>query len=423
MQNFYAKEKNFLVVEPGSWRSKAGTADYLEQYPCHIHSRIGVKYVPVHTESAPSEDPSMDSPSHVSDTVKAVYQPLDSESDPPIDQSVPTDPEALRAVRPIQGGLVADWGAFEALLDDILIRQLAVNRAKNESLVVLSLPVRWNKFEHERLAQIMFESLNCPGILVVEQPLMALYGANLSTGLVIDIGHETTDITPVIDNVVVRHASITLDLGGSDIDQYLLSLLREDPQVAQDYGHAPDLKLARAIKESKFCDIRPATIAKVDTETERKPFTFDGKTINLGLNRHLCANVLFDPLLVGKSIPNLCEGIQLAISAINDLDKRFALWESLLITGGSSNLIGLKDRLESEIAPYISASETANEYQPKEIKFLRLSEYFVNFKDQPHDAAFIGASLVAKLMFPESKNYVSKVDYNELGPACVHLKA
>ena len=53
-------------------------------------------------------------------------------------------------------------------------------------------PTDWTKEEHERITQIFFENFNVPGLYLAEEPLMTLYGCAAVTGLVIDIGHNST---------------------------------------------------------------------------------------------------------------------------------------------------------------------------------------------------------------------------------------
>lgn len=42
------------------------------------------------------------------------------------------------------------------------------------------------------MVQLAFEECNVPGFYASEGALMSLFGVGLTTGLVVDIGHETT---------------------------------------------------------------------------------------------------------------------------------------------------------------------------------------------------------------------------------------
>ena len=70
----------------------------------------------------------------------------------------------------------------------------------------------------------------------------------------------------------------------------------------------------------------------------------------------------------------------------------------------------MKQRLELETKKVLAASETSNEFQAKEISWLKIPEYFSNFKEQPQHMSFVGASVVAKITFTSSANYITKVN-------------
>lgn len=74
----------------------------------------------------------------------------------------------------------------------ILFKELRIKKTQNESAVLLTVPFKWSKLEHERITQIFFESFNVPGIYIAPQPLLALYGCGSVSGIIVDIGHETT---------------------------------------------------------------------------------------------------------------------------------------------------------------------------------------------------------------------------------------
>jgi actin-related protein 9 len=73
-----------------------------------------------------------------------------------------------------------------------LFRELGIKRSRNASPVLMVVPSDWTKEEHERITQIFFENFNVPGLYLAEEPLMTLYGCAAVTGLVIDIGHNST---------------------------------------------------------------------------------------------------------------------------------------------------------------------------------------------------------------------------------------
>lgn len=174
----------------------------------------------------------------------------------------------------------------------MLFRELGIKRSRNASPVLMVVPTDWTKEEHERITQIFFENFNVPGLYLAEEPLMIMYGCATVTGLIIDIGHNSTgkcnswsltrypikhgfffvmasrvtdinasfcgiiiiiEITPIIDTQIQRNAIQTIPLAGADIDAYFLQQLRQDAQLVREYGEPMDLEFARYLKESGVC--------------------------------------------------------------------------------------------------------------------------------------------------------------------------
>ncbi|KAJ3160380.1 Actin-like protein arp9 (SWI/SNF complex component arp9) [Geranomyces michiganensis] len=333
------------------------------------------------------------------------------------------DREAQQAlITPLQDGVPVDWTALAGLWQHILLRELAtpINRSRNDWSILLAVPVNWGKEDLARATQIMFEELNFLAFSIIEQPLAALYGCNMTTGLVIDIGHETTDITPIIDNCIVRYAHKTISLGGRDVELYLKRLLLADPVFVSELGDAElSDDFVRAIKEN-VCEY------------------------TIGSARYRCPEVFFDPIsttlepeptdnTTTTAIPRtaaaiakmgIAEACYLAVTEACEAERRTLLWDSLLVTGGSSALKGLRQRLDRELMQLVAASETSNEFQAKEIKWMGMPDYFTAYKDAPNDVTYLGASIVARVVFTSSAfTYVTKSDYNEMGPAAIYLKA
>ncbi|KAJ1557301.1 hypothetical protein HK096_008044 [Nowakowskiella sp. JEL0078] len=177
--------------------------------------------------------------------------------------------------------------------------------------------------------------------------------------------------------------------------------------------------------------------------------------------------VLFEPRVSGKPSISLIEGIQISISKTLEVDRKI-YWEKITLTGGLSQvkvlvvtgLPGIKDRIEYESAPFIVSSLLPNELQPKEIKFSKLPEYFAAYHEQhdapislvseednivitaessvvdnnssehnngerPQDMAYLGACVISRNLFLDIKFsdrplYVTKAEYSERGPSCIH---
>ncbi|KAJ3219822.1 hypothetical protein HDU67_009010 [Dinochytrium kinnereticum] len=329
-------------------------------------------------------------------------------------------------VYPIKEGQVVDWDAFEAILKHIVVKELGVRRAMNECPCLVAIPMYWGNDDVDRLCQIMFEMLNVPGLYVADAPLMGAFGCGVLSAVIIDIGHTVTSITPVVESLACRNAMITLPFGGADVTQHLKKLLNADQQLVKEYDGPVDDALAIALKESDLCELKitremstPAALAS----TKRVDFEFGGKKITIGPSRFKAHELIFQPEESGIACIGLAEAILTAVLSSTDvLEKRLLLWDNIIITGGASAVKGIRERLENELSVFLAASETSSEFQPKDLKHVRIPEYFSAYRDRQADAVFLGGTIVAKLTLHSGGQHITKADYNELGPPAIRLK-
>jgi len=323
---------------------------------------------------------------------------------------------------------INNWEDAELFWKYILVKKLQIDLKDNISPVLMSVPIEWPKHYREHIAKIMFEKCNLPALYIAEQPLMALYAIGNTSGIVIDIGYERTRVVPILDNMINTRAAQSLPIGGQDIDEYLLKLVKEDSDICSQLDSIAENEMINdkdelyhefciALKESGLCELDIIPI----NNAEEVDFVFKNQTFKIGVIRYKCFEPLFNPLLVGKRIQNIVEAFEIAIGLCELKDRAF-LANAFVLTGGCSLVKGLQKRLEHEIEACISLSETSNEMQIKEIKFLKIPEYFTKMKDRYQDLGFIGASIVAKLVFMDQKFYISRENYIESGPSVINSK-
>lgn len=93
----------------------------------------------------------------------------------------------------------------------------------------------------------MFEAFTTPALSIANQAALCLYASNRTTGVVLDSGHGVTHASPVIDGLTLPHATMRLDLGGSDLTEYLAKSLRQE---GWELASPTATDVARHIKEN-----------------------------------------------------------------------------------------------------------------------------------------------------------------------------
>ena len=78
----------------------------------------------------------------------------------------------------------------------------------------------------EKMMQILFEKFGAFGVQFQLASVCALFACGRSTGAVIDLGHGTTDIVPVVEGYYIPRAIKRLPIGGVDLDEFMARQLR-----------------------------------------------------------------------------------------------------------------------------------------------------------------------------------------------------
>ncbi|KAI8618355.1 actin family [Chytriomyces sp. MP71] len=331
---------------------------------------------------------------------------------------------------PVEAGRVADWAAFEDIVKYVVVKELGIRRAHNDTPALLVVPLAWSTVDMERAVQIMFETINVPGLLVADAPLVSLFACGIVTGLVIDMGHETTDIAAVIDSSVCKHSAQTLPIGGKHVHAYLHQLLEHDPLFMQSLsvgGFVLDDELVQAFiansGQCKLLNVKEWTRPPLINQIKRTEWVYKGVKLSIGAQRHQAFEVFFQPSLAGIDSLGIPEASYLTVMGCSDqLDKRFSVWEGVFLTGGASAVPGLQERYEKEMDVFMSASATSNDFQAKEIKFAGIPEFFGAYKQGGCDAAYLGGVIVARLTLGSPSQHITRNDYNEHGPGVVRIK-
>merc|ERR1712087_456569 len=144
--------------------------------------------------------------------------------------------------------------------------------------------------------------------------------------------------------------------------------------------------------------------AETSCEVDRNYELPDGRVITVGAERFRCAEVLFQPSLVGKESTGIHELAFTSIMAC-DVDIRSDLYRNIVLSGGSTMFPGLNERLGSEMSAMAPASIKVKVIAPAERKY----------------SVWIGGSILSSLSsFTEM--WVSREEYDESGPGIVHRK-
>jgi rod shape-determining protein MreB len=151
-------------------------------------------------------------------------------------------PGHLKALRPLQHGVVTDLETAEAMLRHFIQR---LSRCREHPLVTLCVPTGMTQVERDAATEATLAA-GASQAWLIEESLAAAIGAGLPVSeavgsLVVDIGGGTTELAiTACGGIVASHSS---RIGGDDLDAAIVGFLRERAHLLVGLEQAEILKI------------------------------------------------------------------------------------------------------------------------------------------------------------------------------------
>ena len=142
-------------------------------------------------------------------------------------QMVGRTPGHVRAIRPLRGGVIADFDVTQEMIKYV-IRRVHNRRSFVMPQIVISVPSGATPVERRAIREAA-ETAGARRVFLIEEPMAAAIGAGLPVtepagSLVVDIGGGTTEVAVVsLGGIVYAHS---LRVGGDTMDEQIVAFLR-----------------------------------------------------------------------------------------------------------------------------------------------------------------------------------------------------
>ncbi|CAL8121944.1 unnamed protein product [Orchesella dallaii] len=248
----------------------------------------------------------------------------------------------LKVRNPIKNGTVTNWEDMETIWRHAIQDNLHIN--PEESSILMTEPMGNPKPAREKIGEILFESLNFNAISIATAPILPMYAAGRTTGIVLDVGDGITQVVPVWGGYPITQAMERVDFGGRDITQ-LFSREQQDRN---------DIKMPHEVfklLKEKTCHVVLDYNQAKESSSVTKYQLPNGEDIEVGEEVFKCPEFLFNPMKIQESEATKQGLHQLVYKAImkTNIDVRKDLYANIVLSGGSTLFPGFVERLEAEL--------------------------------------------------------------------------
>ena len=291
--------------------------------------------------------------------------------------------------------------ALECIIDTI-VSDLGVEAETTE--LILTLPPTVSQEQRNELVEVLFEAFLFAAICFQNQCLLSLYSYNTTSGVVVNIG-DHIDVVPIIDGYTIEAGVSHLPHGGNAITESLSKLIT---MKGIRYFSETEMYIVRLVKEElcyvsqdfsadcEKCDSNPAQFTRA-TDLDRFQLPDHRKVVALDTECFKAPEGLFEPGMWGKDILGIQQLVWKALQAC-PIDQRKEMARNIYLSGGTTKLPGLKERLQKEVSLLTTSGLTVE----------------VHTAPSQHHAAFLGASVLATL--GSFQNYlITREEFGSLG--------
>lgn len=339
----------------------------------------------------------------------------------------------LSISHPFSRGSVSDWPAIHSLLSSIF-HNLHIDPLRAIVVMMDSEAGDWS-WRREKIAEFLFHDLHVPFAYFARTGPCILLSERKKSGIVVDLGHSTACISVVEDGYEIEALRTRFPIAGCDITDRLIALLSDDGYrmwktesqkvsadlMKQAIAHVNSNSLSLSSSGSKPVSsgnsrsyTRSPSLSGDESSQTTAYSLEDGTSILVGDRAWQCAEILFDPSIIGLDCGGLQSQIFEVMRKVRDpnsiIKDKHAVTDTIYLVGGSSLLPGLRHRLQSELKRVEQSWAQDHGHSP--------SPPYIEHPSKAQYSAWIGGSLLTKIA--DFKDCVlSKQEFEAVGPTSV----
>lgn len=242
-------------------------------------------------------------------------------------------PDSIKAVRPLQDGVIADFSATELMLKNIISKVCQQYNA-GKPRVVVGVPSGITEVEERAVEEAVIQA-GAKEVYLIEEPMAAAIGANLdvaepSGSIIVDIGGGTTEVAVIsLGGIVVSHS---LRVAGDELDEDIVSYIKREMNLAIGETTAEQLKMQIG------CALPLMTEMSME---------ISGRDLNTGLPRNVVVTSSEIQEAIAISVNEIVEIVKVTLEKTPPELASDIMEKGIVLAGGGA-LIKNLDKLLSE---------------------------------------------------------------------------
>ena len=249
-------------------------------------------------------------------------------------QMIGRTPGNIVAIRPLRGGVIADYDITESMLRffiDKVVGRSIVFRPR----IMICIPSGVTMVE-QRAVQEAAEQAGARHIQLIEEPLAAAMGAGLDIveaqgSMVVDIGGGTTDIAVISLGGVVTSASIRV--AGDSFDEDIVDYVKREFNLLIGERSAEEIKIR---------------VGAAYTAARREQMDIRGRDLLSGLPKNVTISTAQASSAIETSVMRIVDCVKKVLEETPPELAADIMDRGIVLTGGGALLYGMAELLQRE---------------------------------------------------------------------------
>ncbi len=255
-------------------------------------------------------------------------------------------PETIKASRPMQDGVIADYAITEAMLRYFIDRVCGRSRLFKPD-VMICVPAGVTQVERRAVLEATL-SAGARHAYLIDEPLAAAIGAKIpistpSGHMIVDIGGGSTEAAVISLGGVVAHRSERT--GGNRLDEAIASF------VKRRYGLVISDRMAEDIK------VKYGSAVPVPSK-DRKRFEVRGSDSVSGLPRSISLSTEEVTEAIQAPLANIISAVKAVLEQTPPDLASDIIDKGIVMSGGTSQLRGLDKLMTQQVGVPVSVAES-----------------------------------------------------------------